>query len=107
MKEKIKSWFKNNWFKLLAIGFLLGALGHHQYGYYQFLRWIVAGSGAYLVYLSYNLKKQVWLWIFAGIALLFNPIIPFHFQRETWQFVDIIVAIIFFIAIFKMKNDKL
>jgi len=29
MKIKIKTWFKNNWFKLLAIEFLLRALGHH------------------------------------------------------------------------------
>jgi hypothetical protein len=38
MKEKIKNWLKNNWFKLGAIFILLRALGDHPYGYYQFLR---------------------------------------------------------------------
>ena len=103
MKEKIQNWLKNNWFKLLAIGFLLGALGYHQYGYYQLLRWIIAGSGTYLAYSSYNAKKEFWTWVFVGIALLFNPIIPFHFLRDTWQSIDVITAIIFFISIQYLK----
>ena len=104
MKEKIQNWLRINWFKFLAIGLLLWALGYHQYGYYQFLRWVVSGSGAYLAYLSYNAKKEFWTWIFAGIALLFNPIIPFHFLRDTWQSIDVITAIIFFISVFKVKG---
>jgi len=59
-----------------------------------------------LAYLSYSLKKQVWLWIFAGIALLFNPIIPFHLSRDTWQFIDIVIAIIFFVSLFAYRINQ-
>lgn len=31
----MKSWFENNWFKILAAALLVGALGRHPYGYYQ------------------------------------------------------------------------
>jgi hypothetical protein len=29
-----------------------------------------------------------WVWIFGVLAALFNPILPVHLQRDTWQIVD-------------------
>jgi hypothetical protein len=104
MKEKIKIFLQQNWFKILATLFLLGALGDSPYGYYQFLRWVVSAAGAYSAYLYYKLGNKAWAWTFGIIAVLFNPIIPFTFQRGTWQFVDVIVAIIFLTSIFKIKD---
>ena len=104
MKEKVKAWFKNNWFKLLAILFLLGAFGDNPYGYYQVLRWIILGIGGYSAYLAYSSGRKVWVGVFGAIALLFNPIIPFYFSRSTWQPIDVIVAIIFFVSLFFKFN---
>jgi len=106
MQEKIKNWLKNNWFKILAIIFLLGALGRNPYSYYQFLRWLILGVGGYSAYLAYNSEKKIWAWIFGLIALLFNPIIPFYLSRATWQSIDIIVAVIFFISLFEKYERK-
>jgi len=96
---------KNNWFKILAILILLGALANNPYGYYQFLRWLILGIGAYSAYFAYNTGKKAWAWIFGIVAVVFNPIIPFYLQRDTWQFIDVVVAIIFFISIF-YKNER-
>ena len=106
MKGKIINWLKNNWFKILAILFLLGALADNPYGYYQLLRWVILIIGAYSAYLVYNTAKKVWPWVFGVIAILFNPIIPFSFQRETWQIIDIIVAIIFSVFLFQKYERK-
>jgi len=106
MKEKTINWLKNNWFKILAILILLGALGDNDYGYYQFLRWAILIIGAYSAYLAYNARKNAWAWIFGIIAALFNPIIPFTFQRNTWQPIDVIVAIIFFVSLFQKYERK-
>ncbi len=106
MQEKIKNWLKNNWFKILAILFLLGALAGNSYGYYQFLRWLILGVGGYSAYLAYNSGRKIWTGIFGVIALLFNPIIPFYLSRNTWQPIDIIVAIIFFISLFYKYDRK-
>ncbi|MCX6760965.1 MAG: hypothetical protein NTZ84_02610 [Candidatus Nealsonbacteria bacterium] len=95
------NFFKNNWFKFLAILFLLGALGNNSYGYYQLLRWTILAIGAYSAYSAYKLGSKFWSWIFGIIAILFNPIIPFAFQRETWQIIDLVVAIIFFASFLK------
>jgi len=96
---------KNNWFKILAILFLLWALTDNPYGYYQFLRWVILIIGGYSAYLAYNSKNMGWAVIFGLIAILFNPIVPFYFQRDTWQTIDIIVAVIFFTSFFK-KNER-
>jgi len=105
MKEKIKNCFSHNWFKIVAIAFLLGALLDNPYSYYQFLRWIILAVGAYSAYLAYESDKKVWMWILGLIALLFNPIIPFHFERETWQIIDVIVAAIFLISMFQRRKN--
>jgi len=97
---------KNNWFKILAIILLLWALADNPYGYYQFLRWVILVVGAYSAYSVYNLGSKSWPWVFGIIAVLFNPIIPFTFQRETWQFIDVIVAIIFFVSLFNKNEGK-
>jgi arginine exporter protein ArgO len=96
----MKTFLKQNWFKILAIVFLLGAVGNWPYGYYQLLRWAILIIGAYSVYLAYEIRKISWAWIFGIIAVLFNPIIPITFSKDIWQIIDIIVAIIFFISLF-------
>jgi len=54
----MKNFLKENWFKLLAILFLLGALGDWPYGYYQLLRWVITFIGVYAAYITYNNKQK-------------------------------------------------
>lgn len=96
----MSAWIENNWFKLLAAAFLIGALGNQPYSYYQLLRWIVTAAGAYSAYQAYSSKKSAWVWLFGAIAVLFNPFAPFYLAKDAWQSIDLITAIIFIISIF-------
>ena len=98
------NFLKNNWFKLVAVGVLIGALWSHPYGYYQLLRWIVAVVSAYSAYLAYKHKDNTWTWTFGIIAVLFNPIIPFTFAKETWQVIDVATSVVIFVNVIKKKN---
>jgi len=42
----------------------------------------------------------------AIIAALFNPIAPIYLNRETWSVLNILVAIIIFISMFKLRIIK-
>ena len=85
---------------------LLLALADWPYGYYMLLRFVVCGSGAFVAYLGYLINKQWIVWTFSIIAVLFNPFIPIHLNRELWAFIDVVVAVIFIVNIFVLKSDK-
>ena len=100
-------WLKDNWFKLLAIAVLLGAMGTHPYAYYQILRWIVCGSAAYTAYTLLQGNRTIFMWFFVVIAVLFNPIAPIYMDRETWQTYDLLAAMVFAVALIPFKRMKL
>lgn len=100
------TFLKQNWLCIAIILLMLGALGQHPYSYYQFLRWATAICSFYLAYLAYENKKNSWVWIFAIIGILFNPIKPFYLARETWQLYNLVVAVVYFVSIFKFKLNR-
>lgn len=94
---------------LIASGFLFFALiDGLPYGYFTFLRFVVCAIGVYVAYQIYeNNKKSLLVWIFAGIAVLFNPIIIIHLQREQWWVIDLIVGVFFVLSVFFIRvKDK-
>jgi hypothetical protein len=52
------------------------------------LRWVLCAGFAYSAFVSRLLGKAAWTAIFGIQAVLFNPLIEFHFQRNTWQTLD-------------------
>ncbi len=89
--------------KIVAILMLLWTFADNPYSYYQILRWFICGLMGYLFYFSYQDKNTTWSWIFGVITILFNPIIPIYFSRETWFILDVTVAILLFINTIKTK----
>jgi hypothetical protein len=91
---------------IISIVLLLLAIpsGLWPYGYYIFLRWVVFGTTLFILWAALKAEKIIWFWIMAGIAILFNPIFSIHLKKETWQIVDIIVALILVLSIFKIKK---
>jgi uncharacterized membrane protein YccC len=84
---------------VIAVLMLLAALGHWPYGYYQFLRLVVCGTGLYVAWLLAYSSKYPWTaWFFVPIAILFNPLVPVHLSRDTWQLIDPICAVVFLLA---------
>jgi hypothetical protein len=74
----------------------------HPYSFYALLRWICCAAFAYAAFMASEKNRVLWLWIFGVLAVLFNPIIPVHLQRDTWQIVDwgalgvIVIAVVAF-----------
>jgi len=77
------------------------ALGYHPYSYYILLRWMVSFSSFYSGWVFSRLKSHNWAWFFFIVGILFNPLIPVYLNRSTWQVIDLVLAIIFFISLFK------
>lgn len=92
--------------RIIAIFLLIWALDGHPYSYYTLLRFAVCGVSAYSAYFALKLEKNGWAWTFGIIAILFNPIIPIHLDRETWKFIDVGVAILLLVSLFLFRKSK-
>lgn len=79
---------------LAAAVLLLVALGEHPYGYYTFLRWATTIAALVVAWVAWERQHPV-VWLFIGIAVLFNPIAPVYLDRETWRPIDIAAAVCF------------
>lgn len=97
------------WLFLIPIALLLIGLADLPMGYYTLLRIVVfLASGLYAVW-SYRLANKVNFGavLFAVIAILFNPIIPVYMHdKEVWGVIDVVVAVVFGVYYFIIK-DKL
>ncbi len=85
---------------------LLAAVGPWPYGYYQLLRLVVCGVGAYFAYTAYQWGKLRAAWLFGGIAALFNPFVPIHLPRELWIPIDVICGATFIVSGIALYNSK-
>ena len=94
---------------VVAIVVLLLAIpsGIWPYGYYVLLRWIITGIALFVLWVAYRLNQKGWSWLMGGIAIIFNPIIPIYLDKGTWAVIDLIVAVLFLVSIFKIRIYKI
>jgi len=91
----------------ISIFLLIAILPIKSYDFYILLRWIVGFASIYFAYVSHELKLKGWVWIFAFVCIIFNPIIPVHLKKETWKILNVSAATIFmFYCLRRLKLKK-
>jgi hypothetical protein len=75
---------------LILIPLLLACLLPMPYGYYQLVRVVATAAFAFL---AYQERENSLLWVFVGLALLFQPFEKIALGRTLWNGVDIAVAV--------------
>lgn len=79
--------------KLVIAILLLLCLADMPYGFYTLVRFTSAFAFAYLSYDFFKSKKDGLGFVFATLALLFQPFFKFALGRTIWNIVDVIVAV--------------
>jgi len=66
-------------------------------GYYTLVRLIVTAAAAYIAWQTFMQNKQSgWVWIFAFVAILFNPLMPVYLNSKLlWIMIDLATAGLF------------
>lgn len=82
----------------ISIILLLIGLLRMPYDFYNYLRWVIFGTGSYIAFLSHQSKHPWALWPFVVTVLLFNPIAPFHLNWELWHVIDVVAAVLFLVG---------
>ena len=73
---------------------LFAAVGGGTYNFYVLLRWVVCGTLLYVISKVNKMDNKFWIVVMGVIALLFNPLAPFHFHKDTWELFNLIACLI-------------
>jgi hypothetical protein len=91
--------------RLLAVTLLwLPFFGALPGWYFTALRWYVFTLMVWWVATQFadNITrgKELWLSVYIVIGLVFNPIMPAHFGRDTWAAVDLLALLAIYVSLF-------
>jgi hypothetical protein len=75
------------------------------YAYYQILRFAICASGVYHAYRAYLAQKKILVGFAVVVAVLFNPLVPIYFEKETWVIIDGAVAVGFLVMLFALVEE--
>lgn len=95
---------------LLKLGLavlLLLCLADMPYGFYQIVRFAAMAAFAYLSYENFKQGRDGYGFLFAALAVLFQPFVKIALGRLIWNVVDIVVAvglIVLVVSAFKKKG---
>jgi len=51
-----------------------------------------------VAYKGWTFERAWAVWVFGFVAVLFNPLVPFHINRDTWRVIDLLAAAIFVVG---------
>jgi hypothetical protein len=71
---------------------LWALLPFNPYGFYVFLMLAICGLCLCLASEAHSAKKTGLVWLFIGLALLYNPIIRVHLDREIWAVLNVLTV---------------
>lgn len=92
-------------FRIIVSALLFIAILDLPYGYYTLLRIVVTAVAGYGIYTFVQKNIRITILIFSGIAVIFNPLIPVHLEKETWQVINVVVGTFFLISLY-YGSDK-
>jgi uncharacterized membrane protein len=110
-RDKIKRFFKP-WgftaarFFVILLLFIAFSEPYQGRAFYTFLRLSVFAVSVYGAYRSFEINKKGWIWAFGFLAVLFNPFLRIHLDRNSWEPIDFITAIFFLVSFFILREPK-
>jgi hypothetical protein len=91
--------------KIVLAALLFGCLADMPYGYFQFVRFASMAGFAYLAYHNSQQNRTEMVFVYALLALLFQPFLKISLGRELWNIVDVIVGIFLLVSLFVKKDE--
>jgi hypothetical protein len=73
---------------IAAVMLVFAAAEKQPDSFYTLLRWICCALFAYSAVTSFQMKRMLWLCIFAVLGIVFNPIFPLGLDRTQWIIAD-------------------
>lgn len=91
--------------QIVGIGMLGWALvPSNPYGYYVLLRFVVCAVSAYFAFRAYELRMVGWTWVLGVVAVVYNPVVRVHLNREIWSIVNVATMVLLGITIWALRG---
>lgn len=95
----------------VAIPMLLLALGRWPYAYYKVLRWVTCSTAVVMACVAWTAWEEKGLWAvlpFGLLAILFNPLLPIHLNREVWRVLNLgaAAALAIGVVVIRLKRES-
>ncbi len=90
---------------VLAILFFV-CLADMPYGLYQFVRFAAMIGFAYLAYSANEQSNKNEVFVYIGLAILFQPFVKVALGRTIWNIVDIVVGVGLLVYLANRKDIK-
>ena len=74
------------------------------YGYYMLLRIVACGVFIYATLIASRKDSKILPWLFALVAILFNPLFKIHFNKEIWMVIDGLAGMFLLLTINVIKG---
>ena len=91
--------------RFVAAGIAFYATAKHPYNFYTLTRWIVFAACCWGVFLCRGRALPFLAPAYIVVALTFNPILPFHFSRSTWQILDVAAGVFMLLSIAMHRSE--
>jgi hypothetical protein len=85
--------------RCVAAALAFYATGRHPYNVYILTRWVLFLTCCWGVCVALRSSRRWFTLAYVAIALIFNPILPFHFQRSTWEILDIAAGVVLLVSL--------
>ncbi|WP_291100689.1 MULTISPECIES: DUF6804 family protein [unclassified Flavobacterium] len=93
----------NSFIKIGLALFFFICLVDMPYGYYQFVRFVAMVGFAYLAYSANEQSNKNEVFLYIGLAILFQPFIKVALGRTIWNIIDLAVGIGLIVSLFQRK----
>ena len=78
-----------------------------QYDFYVLLRVLVFVTCiACAAALRKDQLSTAWFWVMVAIAMIYNPLLPLHLERGTWEWINIATIPVFCLLCFLIKRPR-
>lgn len=92
--------------KIVVAVLLLLCLADLPYGMYEIIRFAATAAFAWMSYDYFKAKKDLLGFVFAALALLFQPFFKVALGRVIWNAVDVIVVIVLVLLLINTFGQK-
>jgi len=85
--------------------FVVMGLFNLPYSFFMLLRIVLCIAAVIGVKRASEARQNNWVWVYAILAVLYNPVLPVHLgDKDVWVGVNVVTVVIFWVGLFKFEN---